>query len=85
MVIAAACGILTSLDKTKLQGFGGNVDLTRDWAHSFLTRMNYVQRKGTTGKYSEENFAEKKKKIRATVEMEETPTRTNSGLGPDRY
>ena len=41
--------------------------------------MNYVQRKGTTAKskYSEVNFAEKKKEfleeLRATVEMEEIP------------
>ena len=79
MVIAAARGILTSLDKTKLQEFGGHIDLTKHWAHSFLTRMNYVQRKGTTAKskYSEANFAEKKKEfleeLRATVEIEEIP------------
>ena len=29
VVIAAARGILTSLDKTKLQEFGGHIDLTR--------------------------------------------------------
>ena len=69
---------MTSLDKTKLKEFGGHVDLTRHWAHSFLTRMNYVQRKGTTAKskFSDEDFAEKKKEvleeIRVTVEMEES-------------
>ena len=79
VVIAAARDILTSLDKTKLQEFGGHIDLTRHWSHSFLTRMNYVQRKGTTAKskYSEVKFAEKKKEfleeLRATVEMEEIP------------
>ena len=39
VVIAAARGILKSLDKTKLQEFGCHIDLTRHWAHSFLTRM----------------------------------------------
>ena len=76
VVIAAARGILTSLDKTKLQEFGGHIDLTRHWAHSFLTQMNYVQRKGTTAisKFSEEHFADRKREfLRATVEMEEIP------------
>ena len=50
VVIAAACGILTSMDKTKLRGFGGHVELNRHWAHSLLSRMNYVQRQETTTK-----------------------------------
>ena len=79
VVIAAARDILTSLDKTKLKEFGSHVDLTRHWAHSFLTRMNYVQRKGTTAKskFSDENFDEKEEEFleetRATVEMKEIP------------
>ena len=50
VVVAATRGILTSLDRTNLQEFGGHVNLTRHWAHSFFTRINYVQRKGTTAK-----------------------------------
>ena len=37
VVIAAAHGILTSLDRTNLQEFEGHVDLTRHWA-LFLLR-----------------------------------------------
>ena len=76
VVIAAAHGILTSLDETKLQEFGGHVDLTMHLVHSFLTQMNYVQRKGTTAKsrFSKENFAKRKRELleglRATVGME---------------
>ena len=74
VVIAAARGILTSLDKTRLQEFGGHVDLTRHWAHSFLI---WIQRKGTTAKskFTGENLLRERKNfledLRATVEMEE--------------
>ena len=87
VVIAAARGILTSLHKIKLQEFGGHIDLTRQWTHSFLTRMNYVQRKGTTAKskYSEANFAEKKKgRIESNSGDRGNPTRINPELGPNR-
>ena len=76
VVIAAARGILTSLDKTKLQLFGGHINLTRHWAHSFLTRMNYAQRKGPQQRASflrkilQREFLED---LRATMEIEEIP------------
>ena len=37
VVIAAARGILKSMDKTKLREFGGHVELNRHWAHSLLS------------------------------------------------
>ena len=65
VVIAAACGILISVDKTKLSEFVGHVELNRHSAHSLLNRMNYVypEEKGTTAKsrYSETNFTGKNK------------------------
>lgn len=79
VVLAAARGILTSMDKTKLKEFGGHVALNRHWAHSLLSRMNFVQRKGTTAKarYSETAFAEKKSEflnqLIQIVEMDEIP------------
>ena len=79
VVIAAACGILTSMDKTKLREFGGHVELNRHWARSLLSQMNFVQRKGTTAKakYSEADFAKKKREfldeLVTIVEMEEIP------------
>ena len=77
VVIAAACGTLTSMDKTKLREFGGHVELNSHWAHSLLNQINYVQRITTRAKYSNINFAEKKREfldeLIATVEMEEIP------------
>ena len=79
IVIRAARGIMSTLNKTKLKEYGGNVDLNRYWALSLLRYMNLVQRKATTAKskYSVENFAEKKREflddLVATVQMEDTP------------
>ena len=39
---AAACGIIVTIDKTRLQEFGGHINLNRYWAHSFLTCMGFV-------------------------------------------
>ena len=55
------------------------MELNRQWAHSLLKRMKFVQRKATTAKSkaSEANFAEQKKvflnDVVATVTMEEIP------------
>ena len=89
MVIATVRGILTSMDKTKLKEFGGQVELNRHWAHSLLSRMNYVQRKETTvkTKYSETNFAEKKSEFldKSTMEMDEIPRELIlNWVGPSR-
>ena len=71
--------VVTSMDKTKLREFGGHVELNRHWAHSLLSRMNFVQRKGTTAKakYSEADFAKKKREfldeLVTIVETEEIP------------
>ena len=37
IAMAAACGILLSYNKHKLEEFGGNIHITRDWAYSLLT------------------------------------------------
>ena len=78
---AAAWGILLKCDRTKLAEFGGHVELNRQWAHSLLKRMKFVQRKATTtkSKANEANFAEQKKMflydVVATVTMEEIPAK----------
>ena len=66
IVIGAARGIMSTLNKTKLKEYGGHVDLNRYWVLSLLPRMNFVLRKATTAKskYSVENFAEKKRILR---------------------
>ena len=50
IVCAAARGIIVTVDKTRLQEFGGHINLNRHWAHSFLNRMDFVQRRATTAK-----------------------------------
>ena len=53
---------LFSCEKHKLQEFGDYVNLTVHCAQSFLSRMNFVQRKGTTAKskLSSTEFKEKR-------------------------
>ena len=62
IICAAAHGIIVTVDKTRLQEFGGYINLNRHWAHFFLTRMGFIQRRTTAAKckYSLQNFTEKK-------------------------
>ena len=79
IICAAARGIIMTVDRTRLQEFGGHINLNRHWAHSFLTRMGFVQRRATTAKskYSLQNFTEKKREfltdLVSIVVMEEIP------------
>ena len=59
--IAAAWGHFTEV--CKLAEFGGHAKVNRQWAHSLLKCMKFVQRKATTAisKASKANFAEQKK------------------------
>ena len=71
--IAAARGHFTEV--CKLAEFGGHAKVNRQWAHSLLKCMKFVQRKATTAKSkaSKANFAEQKKmllnNVLATVNM----------------
>ena len=47
IVVAAAKGILTHKACSLLKEYGGQIELTKSWAFSFLTRHGYVKRKGT--------------------------------------
>ena len=79
ITMAAARGILLKCNRAKLAEFGGHVEINRQWAHSLLKRMKFVQRKATTSKSKETQaqFAELKKSflrdVVATVTMEEVP------------
>ena len=66
IVIGAAWGIMSTLNKTRFKEYGGHLDLNRYWALSLLHHMNFVPRKAITAKsnYSVENFAEKKRIFR---------------------
>ena len=77
VAMAAAKGLLLSLNRGALAEYGGHIKITRHWAYSLFHRMKFVQRKVTTlqSKYTATNFAEVKRKflddVAETVEMEE--------------
>lgn len=79
IVVAAARGIVMSYDKDMLEEFGGHVRLNRHWAHSMMSRMSFVKRKGSTAKskHSITDFAELKQSflndVVTTVTMEDIP------------
>ena len=50
MVISIGKGVLKANNPNSLSEFGGHVTLTDDWARGVLNSMNWVKRKGTTGK-----------------------------------
>lgn len=58
IVVAAAHGILVSLDRETLVEFGRHVELSLHWAYHFLDRIKFVRRKVTTSKnkHSFDNF-----------------------------
>ena len=47
IVLAAAKGIVTHKAPNLLKEYGGQVELKKSWAFSFLSRHNYVKRKAT--------------------------------------
>ena len=79
IVIAAAKGLMMTIDQAKLAEFGGYMSFSKGWAHSLLHRMGYVQRKATTSKskMTEANFSELKQSflsnLRDIVIMDEVP------------
>ena len=78
IVMAAAVGIMSSRDVTKLSSHGGYVNITKTWAKSLLNRMGYVKRKcSNAGKISPIQFAEIQEvflaDIKAQVLMNDIP------------
>ena len=51
IVVATGRGILMVCVRSRLVENGGHTRLSRFWANSLLSRMNFVQRKTTTAKY----------------------------------
>ena len=49
MIISIGNGVLKANDPN-MSEFGGTITLTEDWARNMLQSMNWVKRKGTTGK-----------------------------------
>ena len=50
MVIAIATGVIKANDPKILREFDGSLELTEGWARNVLKSMDWVKRKGTTGK-----------------------------------
>ena len=79
IVIAAAKGLMITIDQAKLAEFAGYMSFSKGWAHSLLHRMGYVQRKATTSKskMTEANFSELKQSFLSNrqdiVIMDEVP------------
>ena len=72
--MAAAKGLLLSLNQGALAEYGGHINITRHWAYSLFHRMKFVQRKGASSqsKYNVTNFAEVKRQfLDAVVETVE--------------
>ena len=47
IVLAAAEGVVTAVDRTLLKKNGGNIELKRPWAQSLMRRMKFVKRRGS--------------------------------------
>ena len=75
IAIAATRGILVASHGSRLEGFGGHVQLNRHWVYSFLKRIKFVKQKVTMtkSKHLTADFVKLKKQfsidIVATVEM----------------
>ena len=50
MVIAIGTGFIKANNPSLLLEFGESVTLPENWVRGFLKNMNWVKRKGTTGK-----------------------------------
>lgn len=78
IVISAALGIVKSHNSHLLEVNGGHIQLSKEWAKSFLGRMGFVKRKATTkASVSSLDFAALKDQflfdIQTIIEMEEIP------------
>ena len=50
MVVSIGNGVLKANDPNNLSEFGGHITLTNNWAECTLQGLNWLKRKGTTGK-----------------------------------
>ena len=50
IAIAIGKGVIKANDPKLLTEYGGSITLTENWARGLLSSMNWVKRKGTTGK-----------------------------------
>ena len=50
MVVADSPGVVKANEPKFLREFDGSLELTEDWARNILKGMDWVKRKGTSGK-----------------------------------
>ena len=50
MIVAIGTGVVKTNEPKILRGFGGSLELTEGWARNVLKGIDWVKRKGTTGK-----------------------------------
>ena len=79
ITIASASGIVTKKDSNLLDINGGPICLSKPWAKSFLERIGFVKRKGTTkAQVAAADFEVLKQEflftVKSIVEMDEIPT-----------
>lgn len=71
VVRAAAEGIISARDITKLTSHGGHINITKSWAMSLLNRMGYVKRKASTsGKIPQSQYEELREVFLADIAAE---------------
>ena len=71
IVMAAAEGIVSARDVSKLTSHGGHIHITKTWAQSLLNRMGYVKRKcSNAGKVPVTRFEEIQEAFLADVTAE---------------
>ena len=82
IVLAAAEGIVTAVDKTLLKTYGGSIELKRPWAQSLMWRMKLVKHRGSTktkAKLSNADITRLRKsyllQIKGMVEVHKIPSR----------
>ena len=78
IAIASACGVILSRDSNLLVANGGHIELSKSWAKSFLQRIEFVKRKGTTkSKVAVADFDTRKEQflldVNSVVLMDEIP------------
>ena len=64
IVMAAAVGIVSSRDVTKLSSNGGYVNITKTWAKSLLKRMGYVMKDGMRTRFQTWYASEVQKQLK---------------------
>ena len=80
IVLAAAEGVVTAVDRTLLKKNGGTIELKRTWAQSLMRRMKFVKRRGSTqakAKLSDADIAKHRKsyllQIKGIVDAHKIP------------